>query len=392
MAYFAPYIDSSGMHVPSYTDIRDDLLAAMKTIFGDDIYLDEDSQDYQQISIFARKIYDTNALALLTYNNRTANTAIGAGLDIICAMVGITRKPATYSKVRLTITGAAGTVITNGQATDVERSYFWDLPETVTIPDSGTITVEALCHTSGNVSALANTITYIATPLYGWYGVTNNYSADAGTNAETDAELRDRFYRSTMLPANTAFESITASIRSVSGVTRVKGFENDTGTTSTEGFPPHSITYVVEGGTDLAVATEIYYKKTPGCYTNGTTEVQLTSLSGNVSTIRFYRPTVKPIYVKIELKKLAGYTTAYVDKIKAALVEYIKELQISEDVYRSILWSVAAGQATTLTSPEYTVTEVYLSTDGENYTSSDIDIAFNEVASLSVDNVTIEVS
>ena len=75
MAYYAPYIDTTGIHVPTYEDIRDDLIASMKQIFGQDIYLDDDSQDYQQISIFAKKIFDTNSLAVLVYNNRTANTA-----------------------------------------------------------------------------------------------------------------------------------------------------------------------------------------------------------------------------------------------------------------------------------------------------------------------------
>ena len=65
MAYFPPYIDETGMHIPTYSDIRDDLISSMKEIFGNDIYIDEDSQDYQQISIFAKKIFDTNALALL---------------------------------------------------------------------------------------------------------------------------------------------------------------------------------------------------------------------------------------------------------------------------------------------------------------------------------------
>ena len=60
MAYFNPYIDGTGIHVPTYNDIRDELISQMKQIFGSDIYIDEDSMDYQQISIFAKKIYDAN--------------------------------------------------------------------------------------------------------------------------------------------------------------------------------------------------------------------------------------------------------------------------------------------------------------------------------------------
>ena len=95
MAYTAPYIDELGMHIPTYNDILQDLLTSMKQIFGSDIYLDEDSMDYQQISIFARKIYDTNSLALLVYNNRTANTSVGVGLDNLCVSAAgrLTGKP-----------------------------------------------------------------------------------------------------------------------------------------------------------------------------------------------------------------------------------------------------------------------------------------------------------
>lgn len=55
MAYFSPYIDLTGMHIPTYADIRDELISMMKQIFGQDIYIDVDSQDYQQISIFAKR-------------------------------------------------------------------------------------------------------------------------------------------------------------------------------------------------------------------------------------------------------------------------------------------------------------------------------------------------
>ena len=191
MAYFAPFIDETGLHIPTYSDIRDDLISKMKTIFGDDIYIDQDSMDYQQISIFARKIFDAYCLAQLVYNNRTPSTAIGVGLDNDVVYANIQRKPATSSTVQLTITGDSGTVINNGEASDGTNS--WLLPAIVTIPSNGTITVEATSKEAGNIGALPNTITQIVTPVYGWTSVTNNYAAQAGTNVETDASLRGRF-------------------------------------------------------------------------------------------------------------------------------------------------------------------------------------------------------
>lgn len=390
MAYYAPYIDMTGIHVPTYEDIRDDLIASMKQIFGQDIYLDDDSQDYQQISIFAKKIFDTNSLAVLVYNNRTANTAIGTGLDNLCALVGIKRKPATYSMCQLTINGEPGTVINDGQASD--GTNLWDLPKTVTIPDNGIITVEATSHEKGYIAALPNTINIVATPVYGWLGVTNTYQANPGNDAETDASLRARYAISTQAPADSIFESLLASLKQIAGVTKVKGYENDTGIADSNGLPAHSVTFVVEGGDNTDIATEIYYKKTPGCYTNGTTTVNLTSPTGNITVIRFYRPTYKTVYVKVFVKKLTGYNDNYATDIKNAIVDYVNGLDIAETVYRSILWSVAIGQMGSIASPEYSVTDIKTSTNGSSYSQADISMLFNESAFTETAKVVVEVS
>lgn len=390
MPYVAPYIDEFGMHVPAYNDILDDLLDSMKQIFGNDIYLDEDSMDYQQISIFARKIYDTNSLALLVYNNRTANTSVGIGLDNLCALVGIRRKPATYSECQLTITGDPGTVINNGKAND--GTYNWNLPEEVTIPSNGTIIVQAVCETSGYITAAPNTIDVIATPLYGWTGVTNQFAATPGKDVESDANLRARYYVSTMLPAVSIFDSMLASLNSITDVKRVKGYENDTNQASSEGFPPHSVTFVVEDGDEGQIAEMIYNKKTPGCYTNGTTDIEIISESGNVTHIRFYRPTYKNVWVKVNITKLAGYNESSVDNIKQALVDYIKSADIHDTIYRQILMSVVIGQLTSTTSPEFSVTDVQISTDGSVYSQNDLPLLFNEAATSSIDKIQVVVS
>ena len=390
MPYVAPFIDEFGMHVPTYNDILQDLIASMKQIFGSDIYLDEDSMDYQQLSIFARKIYDTNSLALLVYNNRTANTSVGVGLDNLCALVGIRRKPATYSECQLTLTGDAGTVIKNGKASD--GLHNWNLPEEVTIPSNGIIIVQAVCETSGYIAAAPNTINTVATPLFGWSGVTNQYAATPGKDIESDANLRARFYVSTMLPAVSIFDSLLASLNSITDVKRVKGYENDTSQVSAEGFPPHSVTFVVEDGNDGQIAEMIYNKKTPGCYTNGTTDIEVISDVGNVTHIRFYRPTYKNVWVKVNITKLAGYNGASVDNIKEALVNYIKSADIHDTIYRQILMSVVIGQLSSVTSPEFSVTDIQLSTDGASYSQNDLELLFNEAATSSIDKIEVVVS
>ena len=392
MAYVAPYIDNTGIHIPSFAEIRDSLIEDMKGIFGNDIYLDEDSMDYQQISIMAKKIYDNNSTAALVYNNRTANTAIGVGLDNLCALVGIKRVKATYSFVQVTITGRAGTKIRNGQVSDEDGEYLWNLPANVTIPSSGSITVEAQCNVMGQVIAQPNSITKIATPIYGWYTVTNEYASEPGADEETDANLRARFYASTLIPSTSIFDSMIASLKGVQNVDRVKGYENDTNETSAEGLPPHSVTFVVEYGEDEDIADIIYRKKTPGCYTNGTTEVNVMSDEGNITVIRFYRPTYKNIYVKVNITKLANYNASVVDKIKEAVEKYVLGVDIHDTIYRTLIISEVVSCLSNVSSPEFSVSDVQLSTDGETYSQADVECLFNEAAFTDIDKITVEVT
>lgn len=130
MAYFAPYIDAAGLHIPTYTDIRDDLIAEFKRIYGQDIYLDNDSQDYQMISAFALKSYDTLQLLQIIYNNRGPKTAVGSALDGLVKLNGIKRKMASYSSCVLSLAGNVGTFIKGGIVED-NAGVKWSLPDEV---------------------------------------------------------------------------------------------------------------------------------------------------------------------------------------------------------------------------------------------------------------------
>ena len=395
MAYFSPFIDDTGLHIPTYIDTRDRLIEEVKQIYGQDIYLDQDSADYQFISIFARKIFDAYSLAMLVYNNRTPITAIGVGLDNNVAFANIQRKGATSSVASLTLTGTAGTAISGATAID-QNDYVWDIEDCV-IGSDGTVQANATCQTTGSIQALPNTINRIGTPMFGWTAVTNQFAATAGNDVETDAELRGRYSYSIRTPSLTVFESIVASIQQVAEVTRVAGFENDTSATSTgteppdipAGLPPHSVTFTVEGGDDEEVAQAIYNKKTPGCYTNGTTEVQIMSESGNVDMIRFYRPTYVPIYASVSVRKLSGWNDELEDRIKQNIVDYIEGLNVTEDVLISMVWSASITAMDDVKNPQYTVTAVTIGTSSGSLGSNDIDIDYDEAAQGLVANISV---
>ncbi|EPS48981.1 putative bacteriophage protein [Clostridium botulinum CFSAN002367] len=313
MAYFAPYIDKTGLHMPTYIDVRDRLVEDAKSIFGQDIYLGEDSQDYQWIATVSEKIYDAFQISQSVYNNRAPNTAIGTGLDSIVKINGIKRKAKDYSKCPVIISGVKNTTIKNGIVTD-KGNIKWILPYTVTIPESGQIEVMAVCQIPGPIVANPGDITEIYNPTFGWNGVYNEVNAELGAYVEEDPKLRKRQSQSTAQASLTILEGTSGAVAQVKKVKRSRVYENDTNQIDQLGLPPHSITVVAEGGEDKEIAEAIRIHKGIGCYTNGDVSIKIKGIEG--PPIRFFRPTYTDIEVTINIKPLSGYTTETTESIK----------------------------------------------------------------------------
>ena len=92
MAYFAPYIDGTGLHMPTYEDRLSDLVTAYRSIFGIDSELSESVPDYQLLSVFAKALDDTSALVLQAYNSRNPLYASGQALDLLLPLYGLARE------------------------------------------------------------------------------------------------------------------------------------------------------------------------------------------------------------------------------------------------------------------------------------------------------------
>lgn len=386
MAYTAPYIDDAGLHIPSYVDIRDDLVDQFKQIYGQDIYLENDSQDYQMISTFALKTYDTMQLLQIVYNNRSPKTAVGTALDSIVKLNGIARKAASYSTCVLTLTGDVGTVIAAGVAED-DAGNTWNLPENVAFTSS-TIEVTAQCSAIGAIEASPGTITKITNPQKGWLSVTNTVPAVAGEPIETDEQLRYRQSISVAIPSQNMVNSTIAGIASVTGVTRYKVYDNDTNETDSNGIPGHSIAAVVEGGLDEDVAEQIYLRKGPGGGTYGTTSVTYINADGLPNIVRFFRPAYVPIDVTVTVKKNGTYTTAIADTIKNNVEQYINALDIGYDVLVTGILTVVAASITNVAQPEFSLQGITIGKDAGSLSMADIDILYNEVASVGTVTVT----
>lgn len=387
MAYFAPYIDDAGLHVPTYADIRDDLIAQFKAIYGEDIYLGNDSQDYQMISAFALKTYDTMQMLQIVYNNQSTKTAVGTGLSSRVKLNGLRRKTATYSTCVLTLTGVPGTTIPAGIVEDTQGRK-WLLPENTRF-DGETLEITAQCQDLGAIEAPVGTIAKISNPQYGWLTATNKVPAVKGRPIETDEELRRRQSISTAIPSQNMVNSTIAGIASVAGVTRYKVYENDTNSTDENGIPSHSIAAVVEGGLDGAVAEQIYLRKGPGCGTYGTTTIIYTNSDGLKNEIRFFRPSYQKISVKVTVKKYATYTTAVEGDIRRNIASYIDRLGIGGNVTSTGILTAIAASVDDALHPPFALQSVQLGKDGGVLGVADIEIPYNAIAKS--ESVTVEV-
>lgn len=133
-------------------------------------------------------------------NEVFALTAVGEYLDRKVYEQGIERRAAEYAKGTVTITGRAGEVIRAGAKVAAENILF-SVDETASIPDSGTIDVNATCMTGGAVGNVrAGTINRFPVTLPGIYSVTNNEPFEGGYDAESDDELRERYFEKVSRP------------------------------------------------------------------------------------------------------------------------------------------------------------------------------------------------
>lgn len=389
MAYAAPTITAAGLTIADYADILADNLTQTQAIYGQNIYLGTDSPLYQLLSVISAKQADANLGLQLLYDSKSPQTAIGAALDSLIKLNGLVRNSAFPSTCVVTLSGAPNTNIAQGVIRDT-NGILWDLPANTVISNSGTATATATCETPGPIAANTNTLTGINSPQAGWTSVTNAGPAIVGEGVETDSALRARQTLSVALPALTTLGSTLAAVAATPGVTRYNVLENPTGTTDSFGNPAHSLTAVVEGGTNLAVATAIYGKHGIGCFTNGTTSQVVTDpFTGSVFTVNFDRPSYVPIFVTMTVHGLAGYTSSVLTEIQTAIVTYLNELQIGEEVTYSAMYGVALSVMPNLVSPQFSVKSVALGTSASPTGTTDLVLSFNQVSQGVTANVIV---
>lgn len=324
------YVDENGLHVETLQEIIDSLEESFQTIYGSDVNLEPNSPDAQMIAIFAQAKVDTLDALSQVYSSFNPDTAVGSALDQRCAINGVIRRGATYTRTYVTVTASSPVTIygldtqpTNPFTVADTTGNKFDLENTTTLSvGSNVLTFRA--KESGLVATTIGTITTIVTITLGVSSVSNASSAIiTGAEEETDSELRLRRQASVSLPSQGFLEGLTGSIKAIDDVSDAIVYENTTDTTDGNGVPPHSIWAIIDGGTDEDIADVIYQKRNAGCGMKGDETVYITQVNGTTFPVLFDRPLYDDLYISLTVTSIDPAHTIDDEYLKAQIYEGI---------------------------------------------------------------------
>lgn len=327
------YIGINGLVTQSLEEIRDDLIAKFKSVYGQDINVEQNSPDGQWLNILAQEKKDILDLFVQFYNNLDPDRVIGIPQQILYKLNGLIIQAYTYSYVYVNVT-VTEDVTLQGLDDNIESSdgtgytvrdtngNRWILATTQNL-EPGTHLLNFRAGDLGSITALPNTITVMETVLKGVASVNNpanNYIT--GDTGESSAQFRRRRNQAMAVPSQGFDESTQSQMLNLANVTQCKVYDNRSDEV-VNGIPAHGIWVIVEGGTPADIGRVIYNNLPPGIPMKGSQSVLVPKINGDILEVLYDVPTVAPLYVRATIK---NFSTTDIDET------YIKQ-QLSQIKY-----------------------------------------------------------
>jgi uncharacterized phage protein gp47/JayE len=385
-----PAFTYEGLDVRTLTEIKQELVDAYKTIYGNDINLGDSTPDGQRVGIEAKAIADIEEFLLNLYNQMDADLAFGEWLNKLIKFAGIQRKPATRSTVEMTIVTDRILTLPENYTLEDELGQEWILTASASLV-SGSNTVTFVAKEFGSIGADANTITEQADVVIGVVSVTNPAIAVEGLDEETDAELRLRRAKSVENPAYSTVGGLYSRLADLAGVTDVVVEENDEDTDdAARSLTAHTIWCIVEGGESTDIVETIAKNRTAGIRTKGSESgIYIETLlrpNGDEFEIQHEMNYDRPTYVDLYITLTATRTNAS-SPIDTALIKQKLESRaylIQENARASELYSLAYQAGT-----NFILSDLEISDDNVTFTDEDLISDYGAKFVIDSANVTI---
>lgn len=261
--------DENGLKVDRIADIYAGIQNSLRTSFGDAIDLDERQPIGIISAIFSERLGQLHELLESVYLASFPSQAFGIYLDYLCALNGVSRRPATSSVVDVTFTRSnepsegnvtipAGTSVKDSTGSAIT----WNTNnETFIASGESTVTVRATCSETGTNSAAPNTLTVMTTVPSDVASVTNLEEATIGSEEESDNELRSRREQALGKTATPTQIGLTSALLNMPDIASATVVVNDSDVEDAEGRPPHCFEAYVSPitGQTLGQETEILF-------------------------------------------------------------------------------------------------------------------------------------
>jgi hypothetical protein len=395
------YVQPTGVIVPDTDSLLSDVQGEFLTAFGADLPLDPATP--QGVLITG----ETEARDSVVRNNAEVanqinpNLSGGVWLDAICALTGLERDPATRSSISgVVLTGVPSTIIPAGTRASTDDGAIFYTTGAVVLDASGQATVSMESDEFGPIPAPVNTLTNVVDGVLGWETVTNPIAAVLGTLEQSDQSLRALRRRTLALQGVSLAEAIVSGLYDTPGVKSLQFRENVTNATAViDGITlvAHSVWACVDGGTDLDVATTLLEEKSNGANWNGAVEVDvLEPASGQTYTVKFDRPELVPILVRVTVRQMDSTTDPQVSVPESVLAYAENDIdgETGLVVGQPVSPFEIAGAVNQLT-PGIFVTKVEIapvpSMGPPIWQTTELDIALNEKATTTISSVTVVV-
>lgn len=394
------YLSPEGVIVPDTSQILTDTENEWKATFGSDLDVTPDTPQgmiiASDVAVRSEVVANNAAVA----NQINPNYAGGLFLDDIWALTGGRRRASTYTLVDgVALTGVPGVVIPSGSRRSSNGNLF-ELLSTVALDNSGKGTGIFQALESGAIPCPAHTLKdpVVGYTSVGWETSDNPVAGTMGTEEQSDLSARKERRQTLAIQGRSIGEAVYSNVRAVVGVNSLSFRENVDSTTKTiDGISliGHSVWACIDGGEDAAVAAALYRAKTGGAAWNGAVSVDVTDAwSGQKSTVKFDRPTAKPVMAKFTVVSKGVGTGDPTSLIKDTIVKYANgQLDNGEEGFTlgTDVSPFELSAAANTASPQIFIKSVEIANKATTpiWSKDDIAIGLNEKATIQVDDILV---
>ncbi|EKN3501830.1 baseplate J/gp47 family protein [Yersinia enterocolitica] len=383
--------NNNGLEIDTFRDLFQTLSDAYKSIYGQDIDLDQESPDGQRVAIEAQARTDIEASIQWLYSQMDPDFNTGDMQQIIAKLHGLYLRPGSRSQRDLNVATDRPVFLYSGYKIRDQSNQVWFVRQNVTIP-AGTTMVTFFAQDFGKVTGLiADTFTQL-TPELGVLSITADAVAVVGRDEETPEEFRQRRNRSLENPATGSTGAIFAKVAQLTGVTDLNVGENDTKIDDVlTGIPANSIWLVAEGGSVSEIVEVMVKQKGGGTGTKGSvigryieTLIRTDGTTLQIAhDMQFDRPIYKPLHINLTAKRKVTNDPVDLNTLKEALAKRV--MHIGEEIDANEFYADGYGSGRV----NYVLTNLKISIDGITFTDAELSPGFQGKFTLDVANISI---